>query len=56
MTLLVFKNNEKTPQGKGRLSSSVNWDVTSLINNLRILIGILFGPITFEGLRRLSYF
>ena len=34
-----------------RLKSSVNWDETSLINELRILVRILFGPITFEGLR-----
>ena len=29
----------------------VNWDEISLINKLRILVGILFGPIPFEGLR-----
>ena len=34
-----------------RLKSSVNWDETSLINELRILVWILFGPIAFEGLR-----
>ena len=34
-----------------RLKSSVNWDETSLINELRILVRILFGPIAFEGLR-----
>ena len=50
MTLLVFNVNGKTPRKKDRLKSSVNWDQT-LINNLRILVGILFGPIAFEGLR-----
>ena len=40
----------KTPREKERLKSSVNWDETSLINNLRILVGILFGLIAFEGL------
>ena len=51
MTLLVFNINGKTPREKERLKSSVDWDETSLINNLRILVGILFGPIAFEGLR-----
>ena len=51
MTLLFFNINEKAPREKERLKSSVNWDETSLINNLRILVGILFGPIAFEGLR-----
>ena len=51
MTLLVFNTNGNTPRGKERLKSSVNWDETSLINNLRILVVILFGPTTFEGLR-----
>ena len=50
MILLVFNINEKTPRKKERLKSSVNWDET-LINDLRILFGILFGPIAFEGLR-----
>ena len=44
MTILVFNINWKTPLEKERLKSSV-------INNLRILVGILFGPIAFEGLR-----
>ena len=50
MTLTVFNINGKTPQEKERLKRSVNWDET-LINNLRMLVGILFGPIAFEGLR-----
>ena len=37
--------------GKAKVESSVNWDKTSLINNFSILVGILFGPIAFEGLR-----
>ena len=44
MTILVFNINWKTPLEKERLKSSV-------INNLRILVGILFGPIAFEGLQ-----
>ena len=44
MTILVFNINWKTPLEKERLKSSV-------INNLRILVGILFEPIAFEGLR-----
>ena len=36
---------EKNPREKERLKSSVNWDETSLINNLRILVGILFGQL-----------
>ena len=51
MTLLVFNINGKTLQEKERLKSSVNWGKTSLINNLRILVRIPFGPIVFEGLR-----
>ena len=51
MTLLVFNINGKTPRERKRLKSSVNWDETSLINNLRVLLGILFGPIAFEELR-----
>ena len=50
MTFLVFNINGKTSQEK-ELKSSINWDQTSLINNLRSLVGILFGPIAFEGLR-----
>ena len=42
---------EKNPWEKERLKSSVNWDETSLINNLRILVGTLFGPIAFKRLR-----
>ena len=30
---------------------SVNWDQTSLINKLRILVGMLFGLVVLEGLR-----
>ena len=41
MILLVFNINGKTPREKERLKSSVDWDKTSLINNLRILVGIL---------------
>ena len=38
--------------GKRQANKSlVNWDETSIINNLRILVGMLFGPIAFEGLR-----
>ena len=51
MTLLVFNIDGKTPRKKESLKSSVNWDETPLINNLRILVGILFGVIAFEGLR-----
>ena len=51
MTLLVFNIIGKTPWEKERLKSSVNWDEIPLINNFRILVGILFGPIIFEGLR-----
>ena len=50
MILLVFRINGKTLQEKERLKSSVNWDET-LINNLRILVWVLFGLIAFEGLR-----
>ena len=50
MTFLVFNINGKTSQEK-ELKSSINWDQTSLINNLRSLVGILFGPIAFEVLR-----
>ena len=42
---------EKNSREKERLKSSVNWDETSLINNLRILVGIVFGPIVFKRLR-----
>ena len=35
--------------------NSVNRDET-LINNLRILGGTLFGPMVFEGLRDILYF
>ena len=48
MTLLVFIIIEKTPREEERLKCAVNWDQTSLINNLRILVRILFGPIAFE--------
>ena len=51
MTLLVFNINGKTPREKESLKSSVNWDKTSLIKNLRILVQIPFGAIAFEGLR-----
>ena len=51
MTLLVFNINGKTAREKERLKTSVNWDETSAINNLRILVEILFGPIAFEELR-----
>ena len=51
MILLVFNINGKTRWEKEKLKSSVNRDETSLINNLRVLVGILFGPIAFEGLR-----
>ena len=51
MILLVFNSNGKTPREKESLKSSVNWDETLLINNLRILVGILFRPIAFERLR-----
>ena len=51
MALLVFNINGKTSREKKRLKSLVNWDETSLINNLRVLLGIIFGPIAFEGLR-----
>ena len=56
MTLLVFNINGKTPPEKERLESLVNRDETSLINNLRILVGILFGPIAFEGLMDIIIF
>ena len=46
----------KTPREKERLKTSVNWDETSLISNLRILVGILFGSIAFEGLRDKTIF
>ena len=45
----------KTPREKERLKTSVNWDET-LISNLRILVGILFGSIAFEGLRDKTIF
>ena len=48
MTLLVFNINGKTPQEKERLKSLVNWDETLLINKLRSLVGILFGPIALK--------
>ena len=51
MTLLAFNTNGKSPQEQ---ESSVSWDETSLINNLRILVGILFGTIVFEGLSSVS--
>ena len=45
MNLLVFFSiNLKTPQEKERLKSSVNWGKI-LINNLRILVRVLFGSI-----------
>ena len=56
MTLLVFNINGKTPQEKARLKSSVNCDETSLINNLRILVGMPFGSIAFEELRDIIIF
>ena len=46
----------KTPREKERLKTSVNWDETSLISNLRILVGVLFGSIAFEGLRDKTIF
>ena len=42
---------EKLHGKRESLKSSVNWNETSLINNLRILVGILFQPTAFEGLR-----
>ena len=51
MTLPAFNTNGKSPQEQ---ESSVSWDETSLINNLRILVGILFGTIVFEGLSSVS--
>ena len=51
--LSVFNINGKTPQNREMLRSSVNWGETSLKNNLRILVVILFGPIAFEGLREI---
>ena len=53
MWLSVFNINGKTPQNREMLRSSVNWGETSLKNNLRILVVILFGPIAFEGLREI---
>lgn len=47
MTLLVFNVNGETPREKER-KSSVNWDEKSLINNVRILGGILLGPIALK--------
>ena len=52
MTLLAFNTNEKTPQEQ---ENSVSWDETSLINNFRILVGIPFGTIVFEGLRDIIF-
>ena len=49
--VLFFNINGKTPRKKKRLKNTVNSNETSLINNLRILAGILFGPIAFKGLR-----
>ena len=49
MTLLVFHINRKTPREKER-SKTQFIEMKHLINNLRILVGILFGPIAFEGL------
>ena len=49
--VIVFNIKGKTPRGKNRLKISVNWDETSLMNNLIILVGILIGPIAFEVLR-----
>ena len=50
MTLQVFNINGEFPREKEKLNSSVSWDETSLINDLRILVGMLFGSIDFEGL------
>ena len=41
---------------KESLKGSVKRDETSLINNLRILVGILFGPIAFDELRDIIEF
>ena len=41
--MTIFNINGKTSQEKGRLKSSVNWDEIPVINNLGILVGILFG-------------
>ena len=46
----VFNINGKTSQKKEGLKCSVNWNETLSINNLRILVGILFGPIALEWL------
>ena len=50
MTFLIFNINGKPPEEKEWLKNSFSLDETLLINNLRILVGILFGLITFEGL------
>ena len=42
---------EKLHGKRENLKSSVNWNETSLSNNLRILVGILFELTAFEGLR-----
>lgn len=36
--------------GKERLNSSVNWSETSIINDFRIFLEILFGSTAFSGL------
>ena len=56
MTLLVFSTNGNTWFEKERLNSSVNWNETSLINNLRIFVGIELGSKAFKGLRNIITF
>ena len=55
MTLLVFNTNGKTPREKERSKTQFT-EMKHLINNLRILVGILFGPIAFEGLSDIIIF
>ena len=51
VTLLIFKIDGKTPDENERLNNSVNWNEISLLSNLRTLVGMLFGPFAFSGLR-----
>ena len=41
----------KTPDENDRLNNTVNWFEISLLSNFNILVGMLFGPMAFKGLR-----
>ena len=51
MTFPVFVNG-KTTLRKDNSNSAINWDGTSLISNLRILVEMLFKVISLEGFKR----